>query len=71
MEERHSTPSVTIRPSQVLTEPHRSTLAIRESVSKYMDLQEIENTGEGLKIRRYLVPWGFDSPSRHQLNSTQ
>ena len=20
----------------------------------------------GLKIRRYLVPWGFDSPSRHQ-----
>ncbi len=21
----------------------------------------------GLKIRRYLVPWGFDSPSRHQL----
>src|SRR5579864_8493960 len=22
---------------------------------------------EGLKIRRYLVPWGFDSPSRHQL----
>ena len=20
-----------------------------------------------LKIRRYLVPWGFDSPSRHQL----
>jgi hypothetical protein len=22
--------------------------------------------GLGLKIRRYLVPWGFDSPSRHQ-----
>ena len=22
----------------------------------------------GLKIRRYLVPWGFDSPSRHQSN---
>ena len=21
----------------------------------------------GLKIRRYLVPWGFNSPSRHQL----
>ena len=20
----------------------------------------------GLKIRRYLVPWGFNSPSRHQ-----
>ncbi len=23
-----------------------------------------------LKIRRYLVPWGFDSPSRHQLKSS-
>ena len=23
----------------------------------------------GLKIRRYLVPWGFDSPSRHQHKS--
>jgi hypothetical protein len=23
--------------------------------------------GLGLKIRRYLVPWGFDSPSRHHL----
>ena len=22
----------------------------------------------GLKIRRYFVPWGFDSPSRHQSN---
>jgi hypothetical protein len=22
----------------------------------------------GLKIRRYLVPWGFDSPSRHHAN---
>jgi hypothetical protein len=22
----------------------------------------------GLKIRRYLVPWGFDSPSRHHRN---
>ena len=32
------------------------------SASKYMQLQEIEKTGEGLKIRRYLVPWGFDSP---------
>src|SRR5579864_9776702 len=25
----------------------------------------------GLKIRRYLVPWGFDSPSRHQAQSPQ
>ena len=25
----------------------------------------------GLKIRRYLVPWGFDSPSRHQPKSAQ
>ena len=25
----------------------------------------------GLKIRRYLVPWGFNSPSRHQANSSR
>ena len=25
--------------------------------------------GCALKIRRYLVPWGFDSPSRHQLKT--
>jgi len=25
----------------------------------------LKNEWAGLKIRRYLVPWGFDSPSRH------
>ena len=57
---------VTTQPLQVLTGPHRSTFPTLVSVSKHMHLQEIKNTGEGLKIRRYLVPWWFDSPSRHQ-----
>ncbi len=29
-------------------------------------LRGLSGAAEGLKIRRYLVPWGFDSPSRHQ-----
>jgi len=28
--------------------------------------QDLQNCGVTLKIRRYFVPWGFDSPSRHQ-----
>jgi len=41
---------VTTRPSRALTGPHRSTFVIREGASKHMHSQEIENTGEGLKI---------------------
>ena len=33
-----------------------------ESGSKHIRLQEMENTREGLKIRRYLVPLGVRFP---------
>ena len=43
-----------------------------DSHSKIPHLEnKVENNSEksGLKIRRYLVPWGFNSPSRHHPQS--
>jgi hypothetical protein len=56
---------VTIQPAQAITEPHRTNLGYCEKACKYAALLMIAKPGEGLKIRRYLVPWGFNSPSRH------
>jgi hypothetical protein len=39
------------------------------SVCKAKKMGCLENEWVGLKIRRYLVPWGFNSPSRHQLSN--
>jgi hypothetical protein len=42
--------------------------SIKLDFSSAYDLSRDGGTGRrsGLKIRRYLVPWGFNSPSRHQ-----
>jgi len=45
---------------------HQSRDASRCKLQKILMRLGLEKSSVTLKIRRYLVPWGFDSPSRHQ-----
>src|SRR5512142_2939552 len=66
-----SAQTLPIGSQQALTGPHNSTQEFAASLCKAKEMDSFENEWAGFKIRRYLVPWGFDSPSRHQLKNPQ
>src|ERR1700674_472388 len=64
----------------MITELDRLDAASREKLQRQTSSTKLDfsagrdgGTGRrsGLKIRRYLVPWGFNSPSRHHVNSSR
>jgi len=47
------------------SELHQSRCNAKCKSEKMLESQNLQRCGNTPKIRRYLVPWGFDSPSRH------
>jgi hypothetical protein len=58
--------SVHNRAGRDYSKPHQSGVSVKGKSQKVLEGQTLRNCSFTLKIRRYLVPWGFDSPSRHQ-----